>query len=90
MENEQVFVLTERYVDVDSGTIDTNITVYESYAPAQRRFMDLMKEGRKLFKNYDKEEENYIDGDMSWEIWEVGQYFAHHFSIQILCKEIIK
>ena len=42
-----------------------------------------IKDTRNDFKDYDTEEEDYVEGDMSWSIWEKEQYMSHHCDIKI-------
>ena len=88
---EQVFILVATYVDVDSGNFMTDvIAVYDNYEMAQEQMKREIESTRKDFENYDYEEENFVDGDMSWSIWEKDEYPSHHCDLQIFNQIVIE
>ena len=83
-----VYVLTNTYVCVDSGDYESSVIgVYESIGDALEQMEQKIKDARTDFKKYDTEEDDYVEGDMSWSIWEKEQYMSHHCDIEITeCK----
>jgi hypothetical protein len=85
----RVYVLTSTYVDVDSGDFDSRVDgVYENIEDALKQMEQEIKDTRTDFENYDTEEDTYVEGDMSWSIWEKEQYMSHHCDIQIFENEV--
>jgi uncharacterized protein YajQ (UPF0234 family) len=79
-----VYVLTSTYVCVDSGDYESCVVgVYENVENALEQMKQEIKDTRTDFENYDTEEETYVEGDMSWSIWESEEYMSHHCDIQI-------
>ena len=86
-----VYVLTSTYVCVDSGDYDNRVDgVYESVDKALEHMKREIEETRKDFEDYDYEEDNYVEGDMNWSIWEKEEYASHHCDIQITECEVQK
>ncbi|MCR4661717.1 MAG: hypothetical protein K5765_06960 [Clostridia bacterium] len=86
---EKVYVLVSNYVDVDSGDFNTEVIgVWENFNGANKELKKLMAQTREDFEDYDTEEEDYVDGDMTWSIWEEGEYSNHRCDLIIQCKEI--
>lgn len=86
-----VYVLTSTYICVDSGDYESRVDgVYESIEQAQKQMKQEIKDTRNDFADYDTEEDNYVEGDMSWSIWEKEQYMSHHCDIQITECEVQK
>ena len=83
-----VYVLTSTYAYVDSGDCESCVVgVYESIGDALEQMEQEIKDARTDFKKYDTEEDDYVEGDMSWSIWEKGKYISHHCDIEITeCK----
>ena len=83
-----VYVLTSTYVCVDSGDYESCVLgVYESIEDALEQMEQEIKDARTDFKEYDTEEDDYVEGDMCWSIWEKEQYMSHHCDIEITeCK----
>ena len=78
-----VYVLTVVW-QRDSGDCGNEVIgVYQDFELAQRLFKNEMKNAKKDLEDLDTEEDNYIDGDMSWSIWEEGEYCYNHIDIQI-------
>lgn len=86
-----VYVLTSTYVCVDSGDFESRVVgVYENVEDALTQMKQEIKDTRTDFKDYDTEEDNYVEGDMSWSIWEKEEYMSHHCDIQITECEVEK
>ena len=86
----KVFVLMSTYIDVDSGEYESRVDgVYESVEDANKQMQQEIKDTRTDFKNYDTEEDNYVEGDMTWSIWEKDCYMSHSCVIKITQCEII-
>lgn len=80
-----VYVLTSTYVCVDSGDFETRVDgVYEDIDKALEQMKQEIKDARTDFKDYDTEEDNYVEGDTSWSIWEKAEYMSHHCDIKII------
>lgn len=85
-----VYVLACNYVNVDSGEESNEIIgVYDTCEKAMDRMVKEIPEIRKDFEHVDTEENDYVNGDMCWEIWEKGEYFSNHCNLTIYEKEII-
>ena len=79
-----VYVVKSTYIDVDSGDFESRVEgVFENIEGAHTLMVNLIKDTRHDFKDYDTEEEDYVDGDMSWSIWEKEYYMSHHCDITI-------
>ena len=84
-----VYVLTSTYICVDSGDYESRVDgVYENVDKALKQMAQEIEDTRTDFKDYDTEEDNYVEGDMSWSIWEKEQYMSHHCDIQITEQEV--
>ena len=80
-----VYVLTSTYICVDSGDYESRVDgVYENVEDALKQMKQEIKDTRTDFEDYDTEEDTYVEGDMSWSIWEKEQYMSHHCDIQII------
>ena len=80
----KVYVLVCNYLNVDSGDCNTEILgVYEDFGLAQYQMERHMVDIRNEFGYCDVEESDYVDGDMSWSIWEKGEYMSHHCDLII-------
>lgn len=87
----EVYVLIKNDLSVDSGTFDTEVIgVYENFSMAQTEMQAQMVEARHNFHNCDFEEDAYVEGDMSWSIWELGEYATNHIDLIIQCETIQK
>lgn len=86
----EVYVLIKNDLDVDGGIFETEVVgVYETFSQAERKMQVLMNEARDSFEEkYDIEQDEYVEGDMSWSIWELGEYATNHIDLIIQCKEI--
>ena len=86
-----VYVLTSTYICVDSGAFETRVVgVYENVEDTFKQMKQELKDTRNDFKDYDTEEDTYVEGNMSWSIWEKEQYMSHHCDIQITECEVQK
>jgi len=84
-----VFVLICGYTNVDSGDFSTSVIgVFDSYENAYKMMVKEIESTRKDYEGYDTEEENFVEGDMSWSIWEKGEYPSHHCGLSII-EEIV-
>ncbi len=87
----EVYVLVKNDLSVDSGTFDTEVIgVYENFSMAQTEMQAQMVDAKQKFQNYDFNEDAYVEGDMSWSIWELGQYASNHIDLIIQCETIQK
>lgn len=85
----EVYVLVCNSINVDSGDFVTEVIgVYQEFGKAQevmeRHIIDIRNE----YDYCDTEEEDYVDGDMTWSIWEKGEYASNHCDLIIQCVEI--
>ena len=79
-----VYVLVKNDLDVDKGTFDTTVIgVYERLSMAETEFKAQMVEAKQQFQKYDFNEDEYVEGDMSWSIWELGEYASNHIDLII-------
>ena len=84
-----VYVLVCNYHCVDSGDFANDIVgVYRNLEDAQKEMQKLMIEVRNDFDYCDTEEDDYVDGDMSWSIYEQGEWVNHHCDITIHEREV--
>lgn len=87
---ENVYVLVSNYVNVDSGDFSTEVIgVYSTFDKAHQRMLKEMNQARCDMAYVDLEEEEFVDGDMSWSIWEKENYPSLHCDLIIVEKEII-
>lgn len=87
----KVYVVVSHYHNVDSGESETMVErVFEDIVQAQAYMGERIKEERENLNHLDCEEDNYVEGDMSWSIWEKEQYMSHHCDIQIAESEVQK
>lgn len=79
-----VYVLVCNFVDVDGGSFDTSVIgVFDTIEAATKMLKIEIERARKDFNDYDYEEEKFVEGDMSWSIWELGEYPSHHCDLAI-------
>lgn len=79
-----VYVLTSSYLNVDSGDCEHMVDgVFETFEQAQKAMEQEIKDTRTDFEGVDYEEDNYVEGDMSWSIWEKECYMSYHCDIKI-------
>lgn len=80
-----VYVLTTNYVYYEES--ENNVVgVYQSIEDAYKQMKREMERARDDFKSFDTEEDSYVEGDMSWSIWEPGNYSRCKIDIQIVEK----
>lgn len=73
----------------DCGECGTDVIgVYSSFERAKLAMENEMKMARSYFEDLETEESEYVDGDMSWSIWEEGEYCYNHDDILIIEKEV--
>ena len=79
-----VYVVASKYQNVDSGDSELLIErVFNDFSKAQEYMEERIEEERQNMNHLDYEEDNYVEGDMSWGIWEKGEYMSCHFEIVI-------
>ena len=84
-----VFVLICGYTNVDSGDFSTSVIgVFNSYENAYKMMVAEIESTRKDYECYDTEEEQFVEGDMSWSIWQKGEYASNHCDL-IISEEIV-
>lgn len=85
----ELFILVVHYVNVDSGDCDTSVLgAYKTFGQAEEELQKQMVEVQKDFEYVDTEQDNYVEGDMSWSIWEKGEFMSHHCTLLIECCEL--
>lgn len=85
----EVYVLVCNSVNVDGGDFVTEVIgVYKTFGQAQKVMEQHMVDIRNEFDYCDFEEEEYVDGDMSWSIWEREEYASNHCDLIIECKTV--
>lgn len=85
-----VYVLVCNYTDVDGGDFSTTVIgVFSTIEVAQEMLKLEIENTRKDFENYDTEEDNFVEGDMSWSIWEKGEYPSHHCDLIVSEKMVL-
>ena len=84
----KVYVLTEVW-QIDSGDCGNNVMVYSDIEKAQHDLNLLMEQARKDFHDLETEETEYVDGDMSWSIWEKEEYCYNHIDLTITECDVI-
>ena len=90
MERE-VFVLIKNH-QFDCGECGLDcIGVYDTFELAQKTCESQMEKSRDEMKEYvaDTEEDDYSKGDMSWSIWEKGEYCYNHIDLLIQQAQIV-
>lgn len=82
----RVYTLTCNYLNVDTGECDTCVLgVYQEFESAQKEMEKNIANLKKEFSHCDTEDSNYVKGDMSYSIWEKGQYMSYHCDLIIEC-----
>lgn len=85
----EIFVLVCEYTNVDSGDFDTSVIgAYRTFGEAQEEMEKQMVEIRKDYDYCDTEEDNYVEGDMGWSIWEKEGYAYNHCLLTIQSVEL--
>jgi len=67
----------------DSGECGSHVKVFDDVNSALEEMKTEMKDARSDFNRFTTEETDYTDGDMSWSIWEKGEYCYNHIDISI-------
>lgn len=73
----------------DSGEFGNDFAVYDSWEKAKVDMLDQIESAKKDFADLETEEDNYVDGDMSWSIWEKDEYAYNHIDIMVKALEVI-
>jgi hypothetical protein len=84
----QVFVLVKTTEDVNEEFDTEVVGVYEHLSMAETEFKAQMVEVKQQFQNLDYEEDDYVDGDMSWTIWEKDTSTYSYINLVIQCKTV--
>lgn len=85
-----VYVLTSNYIDVDSGDVNNQVIgVYQDIEVAQQEMKEQIKFAKQDFDGCDYEESDFVEGDMSYEIWEKEWSMAHRCEIKIQESEVL-
>ena len=79
---DNVYVLQVVW-QTDVGECGNFVRTYSTIEKAQKQMKEEMETARIDFCRLDTEEEDYIEGDMSWSIWEKGEYCFNHIDITI-------
>lgn len=85
--------MREVYVLVVSQACDgdqsIDVLVFETFDKANELMLKQIKQAKEEFENVPTEEDDYVDGDMSWAIWEEGEYCMNHFSVEIYQRQVL-
>lgn len=75
-------------INVYDGCEDTTIRVYADLEKATQVLKEQMEAVKEEFEGSDFETTNYVEGDMSWAIWDEGEFCMNHVSLTIYEKEV--
>ena len=79
-----VYVLTIDFVDVDSGDFNVEVQTFDTIDKAMTVMVKEMDTTKKQFEERcDVDQDNFVDGDMSWSIWEKENYPSYHCDFKI-------
>ena len=67
----------------DSGECGNDVKVFQEAEKALEEMKTEMANARTDFSDLTTEEDDYVEGDMSWSIWEEGEYCYNHIDITI-------
>ena len=67
----------------DSGECGNDVKVFQDIEKAFEQMKMEMESARTDFNDLSTEEDDYREGDMSWSIWEEGEYCYNHIDITI-------
>lgn len=84
----EIYVLTIVW-QRDSGECGSEVSAFESLPLAQKIMTREIKSAREDFKDLDVEETQFVEGDLSWSIWESENYCYNHCDITITQCELI-
>lgn len=73
----------------DSGDCGSEVRAFETFEDAMTAMKAEMKSARKDFERWETEETSFSQGDMSWSIWEEGEYCYNHIDITITECEVL-
>lgn len=80
----KVYVLTRGCLNVGSGDCEHGVVgVFVTFEQAQKAMEQEIKNARTDFEGVDYEEDNYVECDVDWSIWEKGCYMSYHCDIKI-------
>ena len=72
----------------DSGETGNEIAVYSTIERASKAFLKEIEYAKQDFDDLETETTPLATGDMSWSIWETGEYCYNHCDIVIFQKEV--
>jgi len=73
----------------DSGECGNEIVgVYDTIEKATQTFIKEIYQAQVGFRDLTTEEDNYVDGDMNWSIWEKGEYCFNHCDVSIIESQV--
>lgn len=75
-------------ISVYDGYEDAAIKVYADLEKATQVLEEQMETAKKDFEGSDFEETNYAKGDMSWVIWDEGEFCMNHITLTIYESEV--
>lgn len=75
-------------INVYDGFEDTTIRVYADLEKATQILKEQIEMVKEEFEECDYDAENYVEGDMSWTIWEEGEFCMNHVSLTIYEREV--
>jgi len=78
--NVYVFSLVWQFDDGDCGHF---VETYKSIDDAMDCLKKNMDIAKSKFDGMDTEDDDYVDGDMSYSIWERGEYCYNHVDMKI-------
>ena len=73
----------------DSGECGSETTVYSTIEKANKEFLKEIKLACNDFADLETESTPLATGDMSWSIWESGEYCYNHIDINIYQREVL-
>ena len=67
----------------DSGECGSDVLVYDSIEKAEKQLKREIKNAKKDMAHFDIDETQFVDGDMSYSIWEKENYCYNHIDIAV-------
>ena len=86
-EHDEIFIFTCTW-QRDSGECGNYVSAFRNFDDAQKFLEEEMKGARQDFSDLETEETEYAEGDMSWSIWESGEYCYNHCDLEIRQVEV--
>lgn len=71
------------------GDQNIDVLTYDSFDKANEKMLEQIELARKDFEGQQTEEDDYCEGDMSWSIWEDGEYCMNHYSVEIYQRRVL-